>query len=125
MWITKEEKEKSNGADYHTTQFKYDHSHQVKCIRVRVAEEKFVEKLQFLNKTATAEEEIKKNDERVIAQLKPCECGDDVLFNVPEGYTVVGFFGLTSTDKFSWKPNKPRQLDHVRGLGFITMKLML
>ena len=55
--------------------------------------------------------------------MKACNCGDDEVFDVPEGHLVMGIFGLTKTDKNTYDYKPIRDLDNIRGLGFITMQI--
>ena len=92
----------------------------VKFIRVRVAEEKYVEKLQFYNEDIPLGTPVPK--EKLLADINPCRCGNDELLVLKPDYRVVGLFGIKATDKFCWDENI-RQLDQIRCLGFIMMNV--
>lgn len=92
----------------------------VKFIRVRVAEEKYVEKLQFYNEDIPLDTPVPK--EKLLADINPCRCGNDELVVLKPDYRLVGLFGIKATDKFCWDENI-RQLDQIRCLGFIMMNV--
>lgn len=83
----------------------------IKFIRVRTCEEKYVEKLQFVAE-----------GDKLLAEIAPCRCGNDELLELKPDYRVVGLFGIRATDKYCWQEDI-RQLDQIRCLGFISMKL--
>ena len=65
---------------------------------------------------------LPKKDPRVLCHVEPCRCGEGQVWKVPEGYRIVGLYGLTATDKYCWDDDKVRELDNIRALGFIAMK---
>lgn len=119
------DEEQETEENYLTAQFKKG---EPKCIRVRVGDNQYVEKLQFLSTIVENPEPLKKRDERVIAEVKACSCGEDEVFEIDpksEGYAVVGLFGIHKTDKNCWDDEPVRNLDSIRALGFITMRIKL
>lgn len=85
--------------------------------------DKFIEKLQFLNTACPIGEKLKKNDQRLVAEVKACHCGFDVDWEVPRGYNIVGFFGLTQDSANALSEGHLKNHDNIHGLGFITMHI--
>ena len=118
--------EEANSVDFQTTPLKQGKGDKIACVRVRVAQDKYVERLMFLDRVIPAEDkDIKRSHESVIGVVEPCRCGEDVNFeiDVKNGYRIVGLYGLTATDKWAWVGEKIRSLNNIRSLGFITMKI--
>lgn len=68
------------------------------------------------------EEIHRRKDPIVIGFVEPCRCGQDELEVVPEGYKIVGMFGIHMTNKNLWTKRKYRFLDNIRALGFVYFK---
>lgn len=64
-------------------------------IRLRVAEDKFVEQLEFVTKKQHTEA-----DRVMHAYCCKKGTGADQYFDVPEGHRIVGVYGLTKTNKY-------------------------
>jgi hypothetical protein len=60
-----------------TTMFKEGSGDRVACVRVRVAEDKYIERLSFLDTVVPEDEDIKKVHENVLCCVNPCRCGKD------------------------------------------------
>lgn len=109
-----------------TAQFKKG---EPKCIKILVDDDQYIEKLQFLSTIVGEDSEpINKRDERVIAEVKSSSSGEGKVFVIDpnsEGYSVVGLFGIHKTDQNCWDDEPVRNLDSIRALGFITMRIKL
>lgn len=81
-------------------------------VALNIAENKYIEYLKFFDK-----------HDNEIGKMAPCKCApQDQEFVVPEGHSIVGLYGLSSSNKYV-QNNEPRHFDSFRGLGFITMDL--
>jgi hypothetical protein len=92
-----------------------------KHIRLRVAEDKFVEQLEFVTKKPHTEA-----DRVMHAYCCKKGTGADQYFDIPEGHRIVGVYGLTKTNKYvntEYWPDGIRKWDTIRGIGFVTMNL--
>ena len=85
-------------------------------MRVRVQEEKYMEQIEFLTK----KDDIQPEDS--LGKAYACKHGADEFFDVPEGHSIIGLYGFTSTNVFT-EGGVERFWDNIRGCGFITMNL--
>lgn len=111
-----------NSSNYHIVQLKQDQA--VKSVRVRVAEDKYVERVQFLNTSVDATQDVRLHDDRLLAEIKACNCGEDQVWDVPKDYSIVGIFGLTRSTKHAYDFKPMRDLNQIQGLGFIAMRIL-
>ena len=126
---------KADGASYITTELEPDQT--AKHIRLQIAENKFVEQLEFLNRKdgvyAAQPGEVnparRHPVEHSVMFAKCCRGNDDSqqeYIDIPEGHSIIGMFGFTKTNKYVntelW-PTGIRDWDTIRGIGFVTMKL--
>lgn len=116
--IFQTESDKEKGEDFTTTSVR--NAGNVRYIRARTHEEKYVEKLQFYSENIPADQPVPK--EKLHADIAPCRCGEDQVIELKPGHRLVGLYGISSTDKFCWD-EKIRHLDQIRALGFITMNV--
>lgn len=86
-------------------------------VRVRCAENRYVEAFDFLAKKDNLQEAD------ILGQCEAHTCGEYQIFDVPEGHNIVGVFGLMSSTKFGTEQEPVKKFDTIRGLGFITMNL--
>lgn len=94
-----------------------DQSKPIKHVRLMTAENKYVEKLEFLAK----KDDIQDSD--ILAKLKACGCGEPVIWDVPEGHRLVGLYGLVASNKYVAEGVEQYDFDTIRGLGFLSLKL--
>ena len=81
-------------------------------VAMNIAENKYIEYLKIYDA-----------NNNMIGKMDPCKCApEDKEFIVPAGHSIVGLYGLTSSNKYVMD-NIPRHFDSIRGLGFITMDL--
>lgn len=78
--------------NYITTLVKQDQP--IRHIRMNMAENKYIESLEFLAK----KENIQPED--ILAKMKACRCGDEFIYDVPEGHNIVGLYGLVASNKY-------------------------
>jgi hypothetical protein len=99
--------ERHDEENFMTTYLKHDKG-RLNHISVNVAEEKFVENIGLLHAHAAglplaAQQNGQpcQPDDNVIAKLLPCKgCGQDQIYNIPAGHSLVGIFGFLKTNKY-------------------------
>lgn len=67
--------EDANNTDYLTAEIKQENP--VNVVRIRVAENKFVERFELISKIESEDQGVKKVNDHVLALVKACNCGED------------------------------------------------
>lgn len=101
--------------NYKTTHI--SQSQPIRHVRMMLAENKYIEKIEFLAK----KEDIQPED--ILGKMKACSCGEEFIWDVPEGQSIVGLFGLVASNKYVAEGVAQYDFDHIKGLGFLTLKL--
>lgn len=92
-------------------------------INLWVSENKFCERIDFSTKRANADDYGAKHD--IVASMKPgrCENTEIKTYEIPDGHSIVGVFGLVGTNKYVTADMERRDWNDIRGIGFITMQI--
>jgi len=92
-------------------------------VRLLISENKWFERVDFTTKRNDAEGFVEATD--TLATMKQCRCEtvEPVYYDIPEGHSIVGVYGLSSTNKYITPDMTERKWSEFRGIGFITMDI--